>query len=104
VVDNSRFLIPPWVHGNNLASRILSGVARRLPDLWQERYQVRPLLLETFVEKDRFSGTCYQAANWTCVGQTKGRGKWDRENNHGKPVKTIWLYPLDRRFKERLCR
>lgn len=104
VVDNSRFLILPWVHSKNLASRILSSAARKLPDLWQERYHYRPLLLETFVQKSRFSGVCYKAANWICVGQTRGRGKWDRKNLHDKPVKTIWLYPLDRRFKERLCR
>jgi hypothetical protein len=104
VVDNSRFLILPWVRSKNLASRILARVARTLPDLWQQRYHYRPVLLESFVEKERFSGTCYKAANWVCVGQTQGRGKWDRNFTCGKPVKTIWLYPLQRRFKEVLCR
>jgi hypothetical protein len=104
VVDNSRFLILPWVHGKNLASRILSTAARALPDLWQERYHYRPLLLETFVETPRFNGTCYKAANWTCVGKTRGRGKYDYTNAWGKPLKTIWLYPLDRKYKETLCR
>jgi hypothetical protein len=104
VVDNSRFLILPWVRSKNLASRILSRVARTLPDFWQRRYRYRPVLLESFVEKQRFSATCYKAANWTCVGQTQGRGKWDRKYACDKPVKTIWLYPLDRRFKEALCR
>ena len=103
VVDNSRFLILPWVRCKNLASRILSYAARKLPDYWQQRYRYQPLLLETFVEKQRFAGTCYLAANWICVGQTLGRGKWDRTNAHDQPVKTIWLYPLDRRFRERLC-
>lgn len=104
VVDNSRFLLLPWVHSQNLASRILSCVARQLPYYWQQRYNYRPLLLETFVEKQRFFGTCYKASNWTCVGETKGRGKWDTKRNHATPIKTIWLYPLEKKFKEGLCR
>lgn len=104
IVDNSRFLLLPWVHSKNLASRILSIAARQLPDYWQERYNYRPLLMETFVEKGRFAGTCYKAANWLCVGQTRGRGKWDTNRSYATPVKTIWLYPLERRFKEALCR
>jgi hypothetical protein len=104
VIDNSRFLILPWVKSKNLASRILSHAARKLPLLWQQRYHYGPSLVETFVEKYRFEATCYKAANWICVGQTLGRGKWDRTNAYDKPVKTIWLYPLDRHFKERLCR
>lgn len=103
IVDNSRFLVLPWVHSKNLASRILSHATRNLADYWQERYHYRPLLMETFVEKDRFAATCYKAANWTCVGETSGRGKWDRKKAFDKPVKTIWLYALERRFKERLC-
>ena len=104
IVDNSRFLILPWVQGKNLASRILSHAARKLPEHWQDRYNYRPVLLESFIEKTRFAGTSYKASNWICVGQTLGRGKWDRENAYDKPVKTIWLYPLERRFKEALCR
>jgi len=103
VVDNSRFLILPWVQGKNLASRILGLASRKLADYWENRYRVRPVLLETFVEARRFAGTCYQAANWICVGRTQGRGKWDRTNAHDQPVKTIWLYPLHRRFREVLC-
>lgn len=104
VVNNSRFLILPWVEGKNLASRILSHAAKKLPQYWQQRYGYRPLLLETFVEKQRFSGTCYKAANWVCVGDTAGRGKWDRQNAFDKPVKSIWLYPLNPHFKELVCR
>jgi hypothetical protein len=104
LVNNSRFLILPWVEGKNLASRILSHAAKKLPQYWQQRYGYRPLLLETFVEKQRFAGTCYKAANWICVGDTLGRGKWDRHNQFDKPIKSIWLYPLDRRYKERICR
>lgn len=103
IVDNSRFLVLPWVHGKNLASRILSHAARKLPAFWQQRYNYKPLLLESFIEKQRFCGTCYKAANWLCVGQTRGRGKWDRRYCCDKPAKTIWLYPLDRRYKEALC-
>ena len=103
VVDNSRFLLLPWVQSRNLASRILSLAARRLPHYWQKRYNYKPLLLETFVEKQRFAGTCYKAANWVLVGETLGRGKWDTRHQNGAPVKTIWLYPLDRRFREELC-
>lgn len=104
VIDNSRFLILPWIKGKNLASRILSTCIRRIPDLWEERYHYRPVLLETFVEKQRFTGACYKAANFIPAGETLGRGKWDREHAKDKPVKRIFLYPLDRRFKEALCR
>lgn len=104
VISNSRFLILPWVECKNLASRILAHAARHLPEFWQQRYGYKPWLIETFVEKQRFAGTCYKAANWICVGDTLGRGKWDRQNQFGKPIKSIWLYPLDRRYKERICR
>jgi hypothetical protein len=104
VIDNSRFLMLPWVHAQNLASRILATCIRKLPDLWEARYHYRPVLLETFVEKDRFTGACYRAANFIPVGETLGRGKWDREHAKDKPVKRILLYPLDRRFAEALCR
>jgi len=75
IVNNARFLILPWVHAPNLASMILAQVAKALPDHWQAQYGIRPVLLETFVEKPRFLGTCYHAANWIHLGQTKGRGK-----------------------------
>ena len=71
VVNNARFLIPPWIHCKNLASRILALVSRRLPDDWQARYAYRPVLLETFVEKPRFTGTSYKAANWQHLGDTQ---------------------------------
>jgi len=104
VVNNSRFLILPWVESKNLASRILSQAARRLPVFWAERYGYRPVLLETFVDRQRFNGTCYCAANWLCVGQTQGRGKWDTRFLRDQPVKSVFLYGLERRFKEALCR
>ena len=81
VVCNARFLILPQVRAANLASFILSRVARRLPGDWQLAYGCQSVLLETFVESVRFTGASYRAANWIRVGQTKGRGKLDRYKN-----------------------
>ena len=103
VVNNARFLILPWVQVRNLASTVLARISRRLPDDWQTRYGYRPLLLETFVQSDRFAGTSYRAANWTHVGQTQGRGKLDVHKTYALPRKDIWLYPLRRDFRRRLC-
>lgn len=103
VVNNARFLILPWVRSRNLASRVLGLAARRLPQDWQQRYGHRPVLLETFVDRTRFAGTCYRAANWLRVGQTRGRGKLDRQHRHALPVKDVWLYPLHGRFRRVLC-
>ncbi len=102
VVNNARFLILPWVTSHNLASRILAGIAKQLPHDWQKRYSYKPVLLETFVEQKRFRGTCYRAANWIHVGQTQGRGKLDRQNLYSVPVKDIFLYPLDKHFRQTL--
>jgi hypothetical protein len=98
VVNNARFLILPWVKSKNLASRILSMLAKRIASDWYERYHYEPVLMETFVEKERFTGTCYKASNWTRVGDTKGRGKLDVHNEHKLPVKSVWLYPLRKDF------
>lgn len=95
IVNNSRFLLLPWVEVRNLASCVLGQMARQLPQDWQQAYGVRPLLLETLVEEDRFAGTCYRAANWIDVGLTQGRGRMDREHQrHGACRKRIFLYPL----------
>ncbi len=94
VVNNARFLILPWVRSKNLASMILSMAARRLPSDWESRYHYRPVLLETFVEKNRFVGTSYKAANWTYVGETKGRGKLGPAGKQSVPIKDMWLFPL----------
>jgi hypothetical protein len=103
VVNNARFLILPWVQVRNLASWVLAHTCRRLPHDWQTRYGYRPLLLETFVQCDRFLGTSYRAANWFHVGQTQGRGKLDVHTRRALPKKNIWLYPLRRDFRRRLC-
>ena len=104
IVNNSRFLVLPWVHIQGLASKILAQSARQLPTDWEQRYGYRPLLLETLVDPQRFRGTCYRAANWIRVGQTSGRGRMDREHKaHGHAVKDIYLYPLTRNARQRLC-
>lgn len=103
VVNNSRFLILPWIRQYNLASKVLAMASRRIQNDWQERYSYRPVLIETFVEDGRFLGTSYQAANWTCVGSTQGRGKLDRHTRCEVAVKSIWLYPLVADFRRRLC-
>jgi hypothetical protein len=102
VVNNARFLILPWVRSKNLGSKILSLISKRIRADWQERYHYEPVLLETFVEKWRFLGTCYKAANWVCVGDTKGRGKPDVRHECKLPVKSVWLYPLRKDFRRRL--
>lgn len=102
VINNARFLILPWVRCQNLASKVLSAASKRLPSDWEQRYGYRPALLETFVEMDRFTGACYKAANWICVGKTAGRGKKDVRHENKLPVKSVWLYPLSRNFKQQL--
>ena len=104
VVNNARFLILPWVRVPHLASKLLALAARTLPQHWQARYGYRPLLLETFVEAERFNATCYQAANWVYVGDTQGRGKLGDHRLGQVPVKTVWLYPLVADCRARLCR
>lgn len=99
IVNNARFLILPWVRSKNLGSKILSMISKRISADWQERYNYAPLLLETFVEKQRFQGTCYKAANWVCVGDTQGRGKPDTRHECKLPVKSVWLYPLRKDFR-----
>ncbi len=99
IVNHARFLILPWIQSKNLASMLLAKAAKVLPRHWQERYGYRPVLLETFVEKPRFQGTCYKAANWVYLGQTKGRGKLGPAGKQSVPIKDLWVYPLDRRFR-----
>ncbi len=103
VANNARFLILPWIKSPNLASKLLAMAAKQLPEDWHKRYGYRPVMLETFVESPRFPGTCYHAANWIWVGQTKGRGKLDRKHKASLPKKDIWLYPLSKNFKHLLC-
>ena len=103
VINNIRFLIFPWVKVKNLASRILSLNLKRLDEDWQKAYGHPVYLAETFVDTSRFEGTCYKAANWICLGQTKGLSK--RGNvyyEHGNK-KAFYVYPLHRHAKDLLC-
>ena len=102
VVNNVRFLILPWVRVLHLASKLLATNIRNLADDWRDYYQQPVALLETFIEKDRFEGTCYKAANWQYVGLTQGRGRYDTRHARSKPVKAVYLYPLRRDFRETL--
>ena len=102
VIDNSRFLIMPWVRIPNLASHILSQARRQLPQDWDTQYKVTPVLMETFVEIPRFTGALYKASGWTRVGTTQGRGRYDRKNEYAKPRKDIWLCPLRKDWKRTL--
>ena len=102
VVCNWRFLILPTVTVRCLASRVLSQCARQLPKDWQRRYGFRPVLLETFVEP-RYRGSCYRGSNWQKVGQTRGRGRNDRQHRCAHSCKDIYLYPLAKDWKEQLC-
>jgi hypothetical protein len=103
IVDNARFLILPWVQSRNLASKLLSMATGTLPKHWQNRYGYTPVLAETFVEIPRFYGTCYKAANWTRLGETKGRGKLDVKHQAKLPTKSIWVTPLNKNFRNYLC-
>ena len=103
IVNNSRFLILPWVKISHLASHILSRAARQLRLDWGDRYGVDPVLLETLVDRERYGGTCYRAANWVSVGFTQGRGRMDRTGKGQGSRKEIFLYPLDRRWQRQLC-
>ena len=102
VLNNARFLILPWVRSPNLASMILGACVKVLPADFERDYGVRPLLLESFVERDRFAGTCYRAAGWKLVGSTCGRGRNDRRALRQLPVKDIWLRPLGRHWQHQL--
>ena len=103
IANNSRFLILPWVKVPHLASHILGRIIRRISSDWQTKYGHPLCLLETFVEQDRFKGTCYKAANWIHVGQTQGRSRQDRTNTLRVPIKDIYLYPLLPHAADRLC-
>lgn len=103
ITGNTRFLILPWVRVPHLASHVLSMAAKRIAGDWRDKYGHPIHMLETFVETDRFAGTCYRAAGWTYAGKTTGRSRQDRYMTMQVPEKAVWLYPLTRRFREELC-
>lgn len=100
---NSRFLLLPWVEVKCLASHILGQIARRISSDWQQLYNHPVYYLETFVDTERFEGTCYKAANWIYLGKTTGRGKNDQTNKQNRSLKAVWGYPLQKKFRELLC-
>jgi hypothetical protein len=103
IVNNSRFLLLPWIEVRNLASSVLALLARQLPGEWERAYAVCPVLLETLVDERRFTGACYRAANWIRLGVTQGRGRMDREKKRlGESPKIIYVYPLQRRARRLL--
>jgi len=102
VVGLARLLIRPCVDCANLASRVLGMCAKAMVVDFERKYGYAPLLLETFVDASRFAGTCFRAANWTRIGETQGRGRYDRANEAAKGVKDIYVYPLAADFRERL--
>lgn len=99
LVNNDRFLILPWVKVPHLASFLLGRICRRLAQDWWRVYQESIVLAETFVDAERFEGTSYRAANWLCLGPSRGRGRNDRGHQGGEPVKSVWVYPLARDFR-----
>jgi hypothetical protein len=103
IVNHSRFLILPWTRIPHLASHILARAAQQLPRDWQARYGVEPVLMETLVDATRYRGVCYRAANWIEVGTTQGRGRMDRWRRTPSVPKQIFLYPLHRHWRQRLC-
>lgn len=102
IANNSRFLILPRARVPHLASWILGGVGRRIAADWRRKYGHPVVLLETFVERERFAGTCYRAANWQALGATTGRSRQDRTRSLQVPVKEVFVYPLRRHFREEL--
>lgn len=102
VANNTRFLILTWVSVKYLASKILALNTKRISDDWLKIYNHPLYLLETFVEKDRFKGTCYKAANWACVGQTKGTAKRGHDHLFHGNIKDVYLYPLRKGFRKKL--
>jgi hypothetical protein len=102
LTNNTRFLVLPWVKVPHLASHVLGLIARRIRADWQEKYGHPVHALETFVDRSRFKGTCYQAANWLRLGATRGRTRNDREHRIHASVKDVYLYPLSPDFRKEL--
>ena len=96
---NSRFLILPWVRVPHLASHILGQIAKQAPEDWKRIYNHPIHFLETFVDTERFRGTCYKAANWIYLGKTTGRGKDDQTHKPNRSIKAVWGYPLSKNFR-----
>jgi len=102
IAYNTRFLILPWVQVPHLASHILSRVAATLSSDWERMYEHPIRFVETFIDPERFRGTCYRAANWVLLGRTTGRGKDDLTHRQNRSIKEVFGLPLTRKFRELL--
>lgn len=103
VINNSRFLIFPWVKVKYLASHILGQVVQRIGDDWQQRWGYRPVMVETFVDPEHYTGTCYRAANWLYLGDTTGTGLARQGKSYTSSPKKIFVLPLVPDFRTVLC-
>jgi len=103
LTNNTRFLIPGWVQVPHLASHVLGLIVRRIRADWQAKYGHPVHALETFVDRSRFKGTCYRAANWVRLGTTQGRTRNDRTHRIRAALKDVYLYPLVADFRRELC-
>jgi len=103
MTNNTRFLIPSWVQVPHLASHVLGLIARRICSDWQAKYGHPVYAMETFVDRSRFKGTCYRAANWMRLGATQGRTRNDRAHSIKASIKDIYVYPLSKHFRQELC-
>jgi hypothetical protein len=102
IAYNSRFLILPWVRVRHLASYLLGRMSKMVARDWLRIYHHPVYYLETFVDRERFVGTCYKAANWIYLGDTTGRGKNDQTHKVNRSIKAVWGYPLSKRFPSKL--
>jgi hypothetical protein len=102
IAYNTRYLLVPWAKVPHLASHLLGRIAHRLSEDWQGLYGHPIDLLESFVDSERFEGSCYRAANWTCVGRSEGRGTKSKRGASSVSIKELWVYPLHREFRQRL--
>ncbi|RQV94087.1 MAG: DUF4338 domain-containing protein [Calditrichaeota bacterium] len=103
IANNIRFLILPWIRVQHFASKVLAASVGLIAKDWQEHFQEDLLLLETFVDRSRFSGTCYKAANWLYLGDTKGSGKSGARYHHHGIIKSVFVYPVRHDFRRKLC-
>jgi len=103
MINNTRFLIFPWVKIEHLASHVLGQLARRIQKDWQSRWGYEPLLMETYVDPAKYSGTCYKAAGWIELGKTSGRGLRREGHSYKSTPKLIYVKPLSKDFREQLC-
>jgi hypothetical protein len=102
ILSNDRLLIFPWINIPNLASQVLSLATKQIGDDWLTAYGYRPVLIETFIDTTKFSGTCYRAANWQYIGKTKGRGRFDPNHECKQTIKDIYVYPLESDWRHSL--